>query len=49
MQTKSSKWAQRCPADEGDVIEIRQILDEADFAIQEIGGGHEIRLLCLGS
>ena len=49
MQTKSSKWAQRCPADEGDVIEIRQILDEADFAIQEIGGGHEIRLLCLAS
>lgn len=26
------KWAQRCPADEGDVIEIRQIFDEADFA-----------------
>jgi hypothetical protein len=25
------KWAQRCPADEGDVIEIRQIFDEADF------------------
>ena len=25
------KWAQRCPADPGDVIEIRQIWDEADF------------------
>ncbi|MEX2150892.1 MAG: YciI family protein [Steroidobacteraceae bacterium] len=28
------KWALRCPADEGDVIEIRQIFDEADFATQ---------------
>ena len=26
------KWAQRCPADPGDVIEIRQIFDPADFA-----------------
>jgi hypothetical protein len=26
------KWAQRCPAEEGDVIEIRQVFDEADFA-----------------
>ena len=26
------KWAQRCPADPGDVIEIRQIFDAADFA-----------------
>ena len=25
------EWAQRCPADPGDVIEIRQIWDEADF------------------
>ena len=25
------KWAQRCPADEGDVVEIRQIFGEADF------------------
>lgn len=24
------QWAQRCPADPGDVIEIRQIWDEAD-------------------
>jgi hypothetical protein len=24
-------WAQRCPAAEGDVIEIRQIFGEADF------------------
>src|SRR5438445_12063680 len=29
------KWAQRCPADEGDVIEIRQICDKADFAIKK--------------
>jgi len=28
-------WAQRCPADEGDVIEIRQIFDKADFAIKK--------------
>ena len=27
------KWVQRCPADDGDVIEIRQIFDVADFAI----------------
>jgi hypothetical protein len=27
--------AQRCPADEGDLIEIRQIFDEADFAIKK--------------
>ena len=26
------KWALRCPAAEGDVIEIRQIFGEADFA-----------------
>jgi hypothetical protein len=29
------KWTQRCPAEEGDVIEIRQIFDEADFAIKK--------------
>ncbi len=29
------KWAQRCPAEPGDVIEIRQIWDEADFAINK--------------
>lgn len=29
------KWAQRCPADKGDVIEIRQIFEEADFAIKK--------------
>jgi hypothetical protein len=28
------KWALRCPADEGDVIEIRQIFGEEDFAPQ---------------
>ena len=26
------KWAQRCPADEGDTIEIRQIFEPDDFA-----------------
>jgi hypothetical protein len=26
------KWAQRCPAAEGDIIEIRQIFGEEDFA-----------------
>jgi hypothetical protein len=25
------KWAQRCPADEGDTIEIRQIFGPEDF------------------
>jgi hypothetical protein len=29
------KWAQRCPAEEGDVIEIRQVFDLADFAIKK--------------
>ena len=29
------KWAQRCPAEEGDVIEIRQIFDLADFGIEK--------------
>ena len=29
------KWAQRCPADDGDVIEIRQIFEAADFAIKK--------------
>jgi hypothetical protein len=26
------KWARRCPADEGDTIEIRQIFESEDFA-----------------
>ena len=26
------KWAQRCPAEEGDTIEIRQIFDPEDFS-----------------
>jgi hypothetical protein len=26
------KWAQRCPAEEGDTIEIRQIFEPEDFA-----------------
>jgi hypothetical protein len=26
------KWAQRCPAEPGDTIEIRQIFEAADFA-----------------
>ena len=25
------KWAQRCPAQEGDIIEVREIFDAADF------------------
>jgi hypothetical protein len=29
------KWTQRCPADDGDVIEIRQIFEAADFAIKK--------------
>jgi hypothetical protein len=29
------KWAQRCPAAEGDVIEIRQVFGKADFAIKK--------------
>ena len=29
------KWAERCPADPGDLIEIRQIFDVADFAIKK--------------
>ena len=29
------KWAERCPADEGDVIEIREIFGEADFPIKK--------------
>lgn len=28
------KWAQRCPASDGDVIEIRQIFELEDFTIQ---------------
>ncbi len=30
------KWAQRCPADDGDVIEIRQIFEAADFALKKL-------------
>lgn len=29
------KWVQRCPADPGDVIEIRQVFDLADFAVKK--------------
>lgn len=29
------EWAQRCPAEDGDVIEIRQIFDVTDFAIKK--------------
>ena len=29
------KWTQRCPADPGDVIEIRQIFDLADFDLKK--------------
>ena len=34
-QEELVKWVQRCPADEGDVIEIRRIFDEPDFAIKK--------------
>ncbi len=34
-QEELVKWAQRCPAEEGDIIEIRQIFDVADFAIKK--------------
>ena len=29
------KWAQRCPAEAGDTIEIRQVFEAADFAIKK--------------
>ena len=29
------QWALRCPAEEGDTIEIRQIFDASDFAIKK--------------
>ena len=29
------KWVQRCPADPGDVIEIRQVFELADFAVKK--------------
>ena len=29
------KWTQRCPAEPGDVIEIRQIFDAADFEMKK--------------
>jgi hypothetical protein len=29
------KWAQKCPADDGDVIEIRQIFGSEDFETQK--------------
>lgn len=29
------KWAERCPAQPGDVIEIRQVFAEEDFAIKQ--------------
>jgi len=28
-------WMKRCPADDGDVIEIRQVFEMSDFPIQE--------------
>jgi hypothetical protein len=31
-QEEVLKWAQRCPADDGDTIEIRQIFGPEDFA-----------------
>lgn len=32
------QWAQRCPAEAGDVIEVRQIWDDADFWDDKPGG-----------
>jgi hypothetical protein len=29
------EWAQRCPAEEGDIIEIRQVFDVAEFGIKK--------------
>jgi hypothetical protein len=29
------EWMQRCPAEEGDIIEIRQVFDLADFGIEK--------------
>jgi hypothetical protein len=29
------KWVQRCPADPGDVIEIRRVFEAADFAVKK--------------
>ena len=34
-QEELLKWAQRCPAADGDVIEIREIFGEADFPIKK--------------
>jgi len=45
------EWARQCPADEGDVIEVRQIFDVEDMpeetqaaakndAVERAGGGH---------
>lgn len=33
-QEELVKWAEKCPCDEGDTIEIRQIFDLADFEIK---------------
>lgn len=33
-QAELLKWAQRCPAQEGDTIEIRQVFDLAEFGIK---------------
>jgi hypothetical protein len=29
------RWAERCPAEEGDMIEIRQVFDVSDFGIKK--------------
>lgn len=34
-QEQLVKWAQQCPAEEGDIIEIRQIFDLEDFSIKK--------------
>ena len=30
-QQEALEWARQCPAEDGDVIEIRQVFDDADF------------------
>jgi hypothetical protein len=34
-QEELVKWAEKCPCEEGDTIEIRQIFDLADFGIKQ--------------
>ncbi len=44
-RAEAIEWARRIPANEGDIVEVRQIFDAADFsdevkqAVQDAGGG----------